>query len=1194
MKKFIYLLFATVLFSSCEKDELFERLNQGGTASGELPEIIYATVAGNNDETRAYTDGTTIYWNNGDAVSYYMGQNHRMQYKYYGEDGATTAEFHKVEGIPSQVGFEVSKSYAVFPYGAGGSCTKENNIEKLRLYFSENQDYAPNSFGKDANVMVAVGEHSTDTDLYFRNTCGYLVIKLYGAAGTKVETIEVTALGGEKIAGYGFIEPHYDAAPEVTMTDEGTSTIVLNCGAGVELGTSTEQATEFWFAMPPVTFEKGLKILVTPTEGGAFTMQTSKKVTITRRNIQPMAALKFTANTQSDHQLIYTRASSTEPLVFSGEITNPFDATITKHYYDKEKKHFVIEFDKPLTTIKANAFSGSKIVELIGSWYSKPSNVTDITSVIFPKSLTTIGKFAFAGTALRELTIPGNVTQVGYYAFWECRNLERVSILEGEGPLMVVANASSAARGPFGFSPLRHISINRDIDYRDYYHFDDEISEGDFYYENVDEGLFSLSADSESGANRPGTVDEVTVEIGPKLSQIYPYMFAYRNIKSINIPSNVTIVGKDAFFNCDDLETVIIPSAQTAIGEHAFCFSNKVKTVVIGSSHVAKNSFYECTGLESVTILGTVEEIENDVFYNCDNLKSLTLEPSPTGTPLTLGYQTFGTDDQSPFYDASLETLNWNRALNYALEKDGSIDAINEGLFSENPNLSNVTIGEQVTGIPHYTFAKSGLPSVSIPGSVTTIGKYAFYDCDKLESIDIPATVKTVDYGALYDCDALQKADLGASTIDAGVLYDCDALEALTIRGTVNTIGMDAFYSCGELKYVSFKPSQTGTKLIMYYQSYLSDEQVPFHDAKLELVDWNREITLHGGDASEATEGFFQDQSNLTSVTIGSQVKEIPYYTFANSGLTSITIPSSITTIGHDAFTDCNALHTVIINPSDEVLNIANQKSDYGTFYNSPLKHIELGRTTKYITQYGSLFIPDEWDEGMFANEHYKNVDEVSVTIGSNVINISEHMFNYLNIKTLTIPSSVIVINKEAFHKCEKLSTLTFESGEHKLKIGCHIGSDDVGPFYYSPLTQINVYREFELDADYEKQLDAPDMGIFSSGTSTLTSINIGGGLRNILPYMFSQTAVSNMWITNTIESIGNYAFYNCDNLNTITLGYDGLTKFPSIGTGVFDKCDKTVQIKVREGVYNDFLKKVADNDLGWGEYGNRIITGPY
>ena len=1216
MKKLIYLFSAIALLCGCEREDLVDQLQEevvAGDGAIGLPEVIYATVADNgndkSDKTRSYTDGKSIYWNNGDAVSYYMGQNHRMQYRYDGEDGATTAEFHKVEGIPSQTGSEVSRSYAVFPYGAGGSCVKENNVEKLRLYFSAEQTYAPNSFGKDANVMVAVGEHSTDTDLYFRNACGYLVIKLYGAAGTKVEKIELTAQGGEKIAGYGLIEPRYDAAPEVTMTDEGTSTIVLSCGDGVELGTSAEQATEFWFAIPPVTFEKGLKILVIPTEGGAFTMQTSKKVTITRRDIQPMAALKFTANTQSDHQLIYTRASGTEPLAFADDMPNPFDATITKHYYDEKKKNFVIEFDRPLTTIKANAFSGSKINELIGSHYSQPSKVTDITSVSFPKTLKTIGKFAFAGTALRELTIPGHVTQVGYYAFWECRNLERVSILEGDKPLMVVANAIASARGPFGFSPLQHIYINRDIDYRNYHHLSDEISEGDFYYENVDEGLFSLSADSESGANRPGIVDEVTVEIGPKLSIIYPYMFAYRNIKSITIPSNVTHIGEDAFFNCDDLESVTINSPQATIDRRAFWFNDKLKTVDISAYRIGEVSFRDCPGLDSVTIRGTLEVIDNDAFYNCKSLKSLTLEPTPTGTPLTLGYQTFGTDDQSPFYDATLETLNWNRALNYALEEEGSIDAVNEGLFSGNPNLSSVTIGEQVTGIPHYTFAESGLPSVTIPGTVTSIGKYAFYDCDNLESIDIPATVNSVDYGAFYDCnklteatvasgvatmgeyvfydcDALQRANLGATTIDAGVLYDCDALEALTIGGTVNSIGKDAFYSCGELKYVTFRPSPTGTPLTMYHQSYGLDEQVPFHDAQLETVDWSRDITLLGRDIAEAFEGFFQGQSNLTSVTIGSQLKVIPYYTFANTGLTSITIPPSIKKIEHDAFTNCEALHTVIITPSSEMLYVANQNSGHGTFYQSPLKHIELGRSIGYRNQYDNLFIPHDWDEGMFANEDYADVDEVVVTIGNRVGSINNHMFNYLNIKSLTIPSSVVTIDHDAFHRCEKLSSLTFESGTTPISIGYHKGTDDVGPFYYSPLTYLSVDREFKLNADYADQLDDWDMGIFSSGfySSDLTvEVHIGSNVKTLSKWMFHGVRMTGVWIPESVTSIGDNAFLDCRKLSYVTMGHHTP---PAMGANVFESCDVFNYIVVRKTALEQF-KAAAD----WDSYEKWLYT---
>ena len=1067
MKRLFYIV-ATLALFACEKAEDFGQ--QGGVASGaDLPEVIYATVADDSDNdttmTRTYANGQSILWNSGDAISLFTSINHMVKYQYDGEDGATTAEFSKVDRVPSKVDFEVSRSYAVYPYGLAGSCVKDNGVEKLKVFFSAEQTYAPNSFGKGDNVMVAVGEHTTDNNFYFRNACGYLVIKLYGEAGTKVEKIELTALGGEKIAGNGIVEPHYDAAPEVTMTDEGTSTIVLNCGDGVELGTTAQQATEFWFAMPPVTLEKGLKILVTPTEGGAFTVQTSNKVAITRTDIQPMAALKLTANTQSDHQLFYTRASSTQPLAFSNEMPNPFDATITKHYYDEEEKHFVIEFDRPLTTIGENAFSGSKIEELIGSFYGPPSNVTDITSVTFPKSLTTIGKFAFAGTALRELTIPGNVTQVGYYAFWECRELERISILEGDEPLMVVANAMASARSPFGFSPLRHIYIDRDIDYRDYDHYDDKILEGSFDYANVDEGLFSLSAVSEGGDNRPGIVDEVTVEIGPKLSQIYPRMFANRNIKTITIPGNVTHIGEEAFFSCDDLVSVTIPSSQTTIGRHAFWFCDGLKSVDFGSSIVNEASFSHCSVLESVTIRGTVESIGNDAFYNCKSLKSLTFEPSPTNTPLTLGYQTFVTNDQSPFYDASLETLNWNREINYTLEEMGTVDAVNEGLFAMKPNLTNVTIGEQVKNIPLYSFAESGMTSVTIPSSMTSIGNYAFYNCDDLISVNNNGTTSIGDY-AFYECDELTSVTSSASltSIGAYAFQNDDDLTTFTVAGSVGSIGVEAFEDCDALATLS--------------------------------------IT---GSVGKVCSYAFSDCDVVTSLAICAD--EVESYAYEDmDGLTSATLYGA--TVGDYVFYDCDALQTLVI------------------------------------------------DGGVNS-------------IGNN-----------------------------AFYGCGELKSVTFKPSPTNtdLTLGYQTESygsiiDDRSPFYDCPLDHVDWNRNLKYALADAGTINGDDEGLFAR-KDDLKSVNIGTQVRTIPPYTFANAGLSgSVWIPHTVESIGEFVFFSCNELDGITMGYDGTTPFPTIGSYLFYDCavGVTLYIKVRYRVHEQFVNAAKNNTSGWGEYGGNL-----
>ena len=46
----------------------------------------------------------------------------------------------------------------------------------------------------------------------------------------------------------------------------------------------------------------------------------------------------------------------------------------------------------------------------------------------------------------------------------------------------------------------------------------------------------------------------------------------------------------------------------------------------------------------------------------------------------------------------------------------------------------------------------------------------------------------------------------------------------------------------------------------------------------------------------------------------------------------------------------------------------------------------------------------------------------------------------------------------------------------------------------------------------------------------------------------------------------------------------------------MFSECSKSsdIFIKVREGVYEGFMDKANNNELGWGAYKNKIITGPY
>ena len=1099
MKKLFYFIAALSLFA-CEKAEDFDQPTLDGTVNGTgLPEVIYASMADENDTTatRTYADGKTILWHGGDAISYIGPNSFRAKYQYDGDDGVPSAEFtYKEDGNVPSNGVQPAIPFAVYPYSSGAYCKKVNGVNTLVVNFPTEQTYAPNSFGREANMMVGVGESANDNDFYFSNACGYLVIKLYGT-NVAVKTIDLIALGGEKLSGTGYITASYDAAPIVTMDNKAMSTVTLSCGEdGVMLSDDVQNPTEFWFALPPVTFNQGFKIHVTPTQGLAFEMQTSKQVKITRNEIQPMAALEFTPNAMSVRQLHYTRKDNNQTPLDRFTVGNntSFSATITAHYYDEVTKRIVIEFDQPLTTINKNAFRGENVYCDVLEGYKKPTAVTDITSVFFPESLTTISDCAFAGTALTSLTIPGNVTLIDWFAFWECRDLESITILEGKEQLKIVAGSYATYRNMFGFSKLSHISLNRDIDYLNekYEPFD--------YSQNV-RGVFMVSADY---AGWKPTITETTVEIGPKVTKILPNMFSFSPIKKLRIPATVNTIEQDGLCCLNELEEIE--------------FEESPNSLNIGSC-------YSYSYFSSPKEVGT--------FYDSEKLKKVTI----------------------------------NRDLNYLL----SATEINDdkfGMFANKSQLTDLTIGNQVT----------------------TISDYMFYNCPQL---------------------TLQGTSESVISIGKGAFAHCTSIQSFAIGGGVNTIGKDAFLGCTSLRELTFKPSPTSQSLTLSQSVVSGSDLSPFYQSPLQTVSLDRKIVKSGYSG-----GLFGYQKNLTSITLGSQVETLEPFMFFHAGIASITIPNTVKSIGYNAFQECTKLSTVNIEDGTQPLAIGYQRinvmditySEYSPFYDSPLANIYLGRELAYKDAAGNAFTPDEADEGIFHTGEYDEVEKVTVTIGSNVKTIHPYMFNLLRIKeielpngvetignrafedcykltSVTIPGSVTEIGNNVFDDCTSLSSVTFESGSEVLVMGYCPNTDNVGPFYYSPLSYIYLDREIVPANDYKNKLKDWDMGVFTNGfykDSELTAtVTIGSNVKTILDWMFCCVRMKSVEIPASVTSIGKQAFAWDYILENVTCRG---TTAPTLGEDVFQACDKLKSITIPAGgsVLNDYKSK-------WSQYIDKL-----
>ena len=288
MKRLLYFVSAAVLLWSCGENQ--EEIIQGGNdvetevvipSIFDLPETIYGSAAEDQSgaESRTYLEDKRVLWHSGDAISYFAGNTHNAKYSYLGEEGESSVEFTMDEEIKGTTGNVLLKSQAVYPYNENVTVVYEGGIDKIHLTYPTTQKYGINSFGRDANIMVAAGDNNQDANLYFRNAVGYLVIKLYGTSTngqpTTVKSITLSSVGGiDKIAGSAVIVADKDEAPVITMADDASTSVTLDCsndGAGVTLGEDAEHATEFWFCLPPVTFTDGIKITVTDVYDNSYT-----------------------------------------------------------------------------------------------------------------------------------------------------------------------------------------------------------------------------------------------------------------------------------------------------------------------------------------------------------------------------------------------------------------------------------------------------------------------------------------------------------------------------------------------------------------------------------------------------------------------------------------------------------------------------------------------------------------------------------------------------------------------------------------------------------------------------------------------------------------------------------------------------------------------------------------------------------
>ena len=632
--------------------------------------------------------------------------------------------------------------------------------------------------------------------------------------------------------------------------------------------------------------------------------------------------------------------------------------------------------------------------------------------------------------------------------------------------------------------------------------------------------------------------------------------------------------GEITITGCDDSATdVVIPEnigdyPVTAIGDGAFANHNSITSVTIPESitKVGNSAFGSCEGLEKV-------------FWNADNIAD---------------------------FDYS----------SYVFYNSGSEE-----------NGMEIVFGNNVTKVPAYIFdGCTGLTSVTISESVTSVGQDAFRDCTSLKKVywNTNNADNSANYYAIFSytepCDGFDVIFGNNVTVIPGNVFSGTPVKTVSFLGDVTVISNNAFRGCEILTEITLPETVTtiGNNAFNYctaLESITIPESVSFigefaftHCTALTEINWNTDKI---GDFTTAPIIFSDSAPATTEVNlvIGNNVTHIPaylFYTFNNlktvtfsdsvksignsaffgcNNLTEITLPDSLTSIGNIAFFGCNSITTVTIPAS--VTSIGD-----GAFANCVGLRKVYWNADKItaLSDEGGIFYDSGNNESGLSIIFGDNVTTVpayfayhcnylkNVILSDSVKRIGDYAFTESGIAGVytsdSLPAKITDIGEYAFAYCRNLSDLptlsSLENIEKNAFPGCEklkviTIEESVTTIGENAFAYCTGLQTINWETNKIKDFEAPTFIFSGSGSPEGMTVFFSKNVKNIPAYLFFKcTNLSTIILSESITTINDGTFAWCEGLSgTLNLP----SAITSIGNQAFMRCDNLENVVIGENI---------------------------